>query len=100
MDISKKIEKLLNLRFCSSIELEYVDEGNTTLKILIKEENEICFPLNLFHKEKVIVILSSLFQLRDKVLILNTKKRSNYLKKFLLSGIIFLIDFIKHFASF
>ncbi|HUT05981.1 MAG TPA: hypothetical protein VMW74_04740 [Nitrosopumilaceae archaeon] len=33
MDIAKKIEKLLNLRFCSSIELEYVDESNTTLKI-------------------------------------------------------------------
>ncbi len=33
MDIAKKIEKLLNLRFCSSFELEYVDESNTSLKI-------------------------------------------------------------------
>ena len=33
MNIAKKIEKLLNLRFCSSFELEYVDERNTTLKI-------------------------------------------------------------------
>ena len=29
----KKIEKLLNLRFCSSFELEYVDESKTSLKI-------------------------------------------------------------------
>jgi len=33
MDIAKKIEKSLNLRFCSSFELEYVDESKTTLKI-------------------------------------------------------------------
>ena len=33
MDVAKKIEKLLNLRFCSSFELEYVDESNTSLKI-------------------------------------------------------------------
>ncbi len=33
MIIDKKIEKLLNLRFCSSFELEYVDESKTTLKI-------------------------------------------------------------------
>ena len=33
MDIAKKIKKLLNLRFCSSFELEYVDESNTSLKI-------------------------------------------------------------------
>ncbi len=33
MGIAKKIEKLLNLRFCSSFELEYVDESNTSLKI-------------------------------------------------------------------
>ncbi len=33
MDIAKKIKKLLNLQFCSSFELEYVDESKTTLKI-------------------------------------------------------------------
>jgi len=33
MDIAKKIEKLLNLKFCSSFELEYVDESKTTVKI-------------------------------------------------------------------
>ncbi len=33
MDIAKKIEKLLNLRYCSSFELEYVDERKTSLKI-------------------------------------------------------------------
>ena len=33
MDIAKKIKKLLNLRFCSFFELEYVDESNTSLKI-------------------------------------------------------------------
>jgi hypothetical protein len=33
MNIAKKIEKLLNLRFCSSFELEYVDESKTSLKI-------------------------------------------------------------------
>ena len=33
MDIAKKIEKLLNLKFCSSFDLEYVDESNTSLKI-------------------------------------------------------------------
>jgi len=33
MDIAKKIEKLLNLRFCSSFDLEYVDESKTSLKI-------------------------------------------------------------------
>jgi hypothetical protein len=33
MKIAKKIEKLLNLRFCSSFELEYVDESKTSLKI-------------------------------------------------------------------
>ena len=33
MEIAKKIEKLLNLKFCSSFELEYVDESKTSLKI-------------------------------------------------------------------
>jgi hypothetical protein len=33
MEIAKKIEKLLNLKFCSSFELEYVDESKTTVKI-------------------------------------------------------------------
>jgi len=33
MDIAKKIEKLLHLKFCSSFELEYVDESKTSLKI-------------------------------------------------------------------
>ena len=33
MEIAKKIERLLNLRFCSSFELEYVDERKTSLKI-------------------------------------------------------------------
>ncbi len=33
MGIAKKIEKLLNLRYCSSFELEYVDESKTSLKI-------------------------------------------------------------------
>ena len=33
MTIAKKIEKLLNLKFCSSFDLEYVDETNTSLKI-------------------------------------------------------------------
>lgn len=33
MAMAKKIEELLNLRFCSSFELEYVDESNTSLKI-------------------------------------------------------------------
>lgn len=33
MVLAKKIEELLNLRFCSSFELEYVDESNTSLKI-------------------------------------------------------------------
>jgi len=33
MDVAKKIEKLLNFRFCSSFELEYVDESKTSLKI-------------------------------------------------------------------
>ena len=33
MNIAKKIEKLLNLRYCSSFELEYVDESKTSLKI-------------------------------------------------------------------
>jgi len=33
MAIAKKIEEILNLRFCSSFELEYVDESNTSLKI-------------------------------------------------------------------
>ncbi len=33
MDIAKKIEKLLNLRFYSSFDLEYVDESKTSLKI-------------------------------------------------------------------
>ena len=32
-EIAKKIENLLNLRFCSSFELEYVDESKTSLKI-------------------------------------------------------------------
>lgn len=33
MDIAKNIERQLNLRFCSSFELEYVDESKTSLKI-------------------------------------------------------------------
>lgn len=33
MEMAKKIEELLNLRFCSSFDLEYVDESNTSLKI-------------------------------------------------------------------
>ena len=33
MILAKKIEEKLNLRFCSSFELEYVDESNTSLKI-------------------------------------------------------------------
>ena len=33
MKVGKKIEYLLNLRFCSSFELEYVDESKTSLKI-------------------------------------------------------------------
>ena len=33
MEVGKKIENLLNLRFCSSFELEYVDESKTTVKI-------------------------------------------------------------------
>jgi hypothetical protein len=33
MNIAEKIKKLLNLKFCSSFELEYVDESKTTLKI-------------------------------------------------------------------
>lgn len=33
MEIAKKIENLLNLRFCSSFDLEYVDESKTSLKI-------------------------------------------------------------------
>jgi len=33
MEIAKKIEKMLNLRFCSSFDLEYVDESKTSLKI-------------------------------------------------------------------
>ena len=33
MEMAKKIEELLNLRFCSSFDLEFVDESNTSLKI-------------------------------------------------------------------
>ena len=33
MEIAKKIEKTLNLKFCSSFDLEYVDESKTSLKI-------------------------------------------------------------------
>jgi len=33
MEIAKKIEKMLNLKFCSSFDLEYVDESKTSLKI-------------------------------------------------------------------
>lgn len=33
MEIAKKIENMLNLRFCSSFDLEYVDESKTSLKI-------------------------------------------------------------------
>ena len=33
MEVAKEIEKILNLRFCSSFELEYVDESKTSLKI-------------------------------------------------------------------
>ena len=33
MIIANKIVQLLNLRFCSNFEIEFVDETNTTLKI-------------------------------------------------------------------
>lgn len=33
MDIAKQIVKMLNLKFCSSFELEFVDESRTSLKI-------------------------------------------------------------------
>ncbi|MEC7710720.1 MAG: hypothetical protein VX587_00215 [Thermoproteota archaeon] len=33
MTIANKIFKLLNLKFCSNFEIEFVDEANTTLKI-------------------------------------------------------------------
>ena len=33
MKIARKIVELLNLRFCSSFEIEFVDERNTSLKI-------------------------------------------------------------------
>ena len=33
MEIAKKIVATLNLKFCSSFELEFVDEQNTSLKI-------------------------------------------------------------------
>jgi len=33
MDIAKKIVTMLNLKFCSSFELEFVDESRTSLKI-------------------------------------------------------------------
>ncbi|MFB5621918.1 MAG: hypothetical protein ACE5RO_01605 [Candidatus Nitrosomaritimum yanchengensis] len=33
MEIAKKIENMLNLKFCSSFDLEYVDESKTSLKI-------------------------------------------------------------------
>jgi hypothetical protein len=33
MEIAKKISTLLNLKFCSSFELEFVDERRTSLKI-------------------------------------------------------------------
>lgn len=33
MEIAKNIEKMLNLKFCSSFDLEYVDESKTSLKI-------------------------------------------------------------------
>jgi hypothetical protein len=33
MKVAKKIEKMLNLKFCSSFDLEYVDESKTSLKI-------------------------------------------------------------------
>ncbi len=33
MDVAKKIGTMLNLRFCSSFELEFVDEKRTTMKI-------------------------------------------------------------------
>jgi hypothetical protein len=33
MKIAKQIEKTLNLKFCSSFDLEYVDESKTSLKI-------------------------------------------------------------------
>jgi hypothetical protein len=33
MSIAKNIEKILNLKFCSSFDLEYVDESKTSLKI-------------------------------------------------------------------
>ena len=33
MEIAKKISKILNLKFCSSFELEFVDEHRTSLKI-------------------------------------------------------------------
>ena len=33
MNIAKEIVTMLNLRFCSSLELEFVDERKTSLKI-------------------------------------------------------------------
>jgi len=33
MDIAKQIVVMLNLKFCSSFELEFVDESKTSLKI-------------------------------------------------------------------
>jgi hypothetical protein len=33
MDIAKQIVHMLNLKFCSSFELEFVDESRTTMKI-------------------------------------------------------------------
>ena len=33
MIIANKIVQLLNLKFCSNFEIEFVDESNTTLKI-------------------------------------------------------------------
>ena len=40
MDIAKKIVTNLNLKFCSSFELEFVDEKNTSLKIKNHNQRE------------------------------------------------------------
>ena len=48
-----KITTMLNLNFCSSFELEFVDEQKTTLKIKnFKEKNGICFLQSISHNER------------------------------------------------
>ena len=53
MKTANKILQMLNLKFCSKFEIEFVDESNTTfkLKITINAENETCYLHNSFHKE-------------------------------------------------